>query len=485
MDSEYSYEFYKQYIKECDTNIIIPCHFIIQKLPTILIFNLLEKSSIILTGKRMGGMIASSLAFYIMYIGKAINKHFDNAFLKNSKKSIGVVTFGSPTFLNNLSVGYKMKKLAPYFYHIKEEFDFIPVVIDFISLNKSNISEKEFHFLNKIELNIREIDSLKEYLNKINFDKDNLNDYTNKYIRIPFGYYFMMKTSDFSLISINEYNFKDFYYFKYFDSTNITSHLKIYKKLASDAKFNKKDLEFLESKENQLEFIKIIRRNYESSKDKKPIMKAIIKIELAKSDNNNITPDVIQKISLFSPDNREIIVNNEDIYYDNDTDITAYINNFTDNLNINKAIITNYFSGKIKIKNILNFQGSGPTRKMLYDNLEKIFLIPFFKLFEILYISFEKEEEYNRLKEANFGKNFEALNILKPFEKQIKILNELLLFTRPDIIANKESKFIDMYINEKKNELTEDKKNNVINNIKDNLKKYYKHAIILQKSSKI
>jgi hypothetical protein len=305
-------------------------NFIIQKLPTILIFNLLEKSSIIFTGKRMGGMIASSLAFYIMYIGKAMKKNFGNAFLKNCKKSIGVVTFGSPTFLNNLTVGFKMKELAPYFYHVKDEFDFIPVVLDFISLSKSDIPENEFHFLNKIELTTREIDSLNQYLKEINFNKDNLNKFINDYIRIPFGYYYMMKRSDFSLISINEYNFKNFYHPKNFDSLNITSHLKIYKKLASSAKFNKKDLEYLESKENQMEFISIIRRNYELTNDKKPTMKAIIKIELTNLSNNNITPDVIEKISLFSSDKREIIVNKEDIYYDNDTDITAYINNFTD-----------------------------------------------------------------------------------------------------------------------------------------------------------
>ena len=480
LDSEYSYKFFKEYIKECDANIIIPCHFIIKQLPTILIFNLLEKSSIIFTGKRMGGMIASSLAFYIMYIGKAMKKNFGNAFLKNCNNSIGVVTFGSPTFLNNLTVGFKMKELAPYFYHVKDEFDFIPVVLDFISLSKSDIPENEFHFLNKIELTTREIDSLNQYLKEINFNKDNLNKFINDYIRIPFGYYYMMKRSDFSLISINEYNFKNFYHPKNFDSLNITSHLKIYKKLASSAKFNKKDLEYLESKENQMEFISIIRRNYELTNDKKPTMKAIIKIELTNLSNNNITPDVIEKISLFSSDKREIIVNKEDIYYDNDTDITAYINNFTDNLNINDAIITNHFSGEIKIKYVLNFQGSGPTRKMLYDNLEKIFLIPFFKLFEIFYISFGKEENYNESKEENFGKNFEALKILKPFENQIKILNELLLFTRPDIISNKESKFIEMYINEKEKELTGNKKE-VINNIKNNLIKYYKEAKSLQK----
>ena len=71
------YEFFKQYLKQCDSdninNVNIPCHFIIEKLPTLLILNFLEKGAVIFTGKRMGGMIASSLAFYIMYIGKSMN----------------------------------------------------------------------------------------------------------------------------------------------------------------------------------------------------------------------------------------------------------------------------------------------------------------------------------------------------------------------------------------------------------------------------
>lgn len=91
-NSDYFEEFFRQYLKEYDTNVIIPCHFIIQKLPTILILNLLEKSSIIFTGKRMGGVIASSLAFYFIYIGQSININYEKAFLKSGKKIIGVVT---------------------------------------------------------------------------------------------------------------------------------------------------------------------------------------------------------------------------------------------------------------------------------------------------------------------------------------------------------------------------------------------------------
>ena len=58
LKSDNSNNFFRKYIKEYDSNrVIIPCHFIIQNLPTLLIFNLLEKSSIILTGKRMGGLL--------------------------------------------------------------------------------------------------------------------------------------------------------------------------------------------------------------------------------------------------------------------------------------------------------------------------------------------------------------------------------------------------------------------------------------------
>lgn len=61
-------------------------------------------------------------------------------------------------------------------------------------------------------------------------------------------------------------------------------------------------------------------------------IKAIIKFELNKSDNNIITPDIIQKISLFYPPYSEkIIIDNKDIYYDNEKDITAYINNLKEN----------------------------------------------------------------------------------------------------------------------------------------------------------
>ena len=100
--SDYFNEFFKQFIEECGNNLLIPCHFIIKKLPNLLIFDLLEKGSIIFTGKRMGGVIASSLVFYILYLGKLINVNYGNALKKIEKKCLGVITFSSPSFLTNL-----------------------------------------------------------------------------------------------------------------------------------------------------------------------------------------------------------------------------------------------------------------------------------------------------------------------------------------------------------------------------------------------
>ena len=440
IESGYFEEFFQLFIKECNNKIKIPCHFIIQNLPTILFFNLIEKGSVIFTGKRFGGVIASSLAFYILYIAKGINKIYGNTFLRqdnNSKNNIGVVTFGSPSFLTNLNAAVEMKEFTTYFYNIKEEFDFIPEIIDF--LEEKNLKHEINMLLNKKELSNREINNLDNYLKEISFTKNNLEDYINKYKKIPFGFYFMMKTSNLSFVSINEFNFKDFYYFNKFNSKHQTSHLTIYNKLMLDIFFNKEPLIYLENKNYKLDLIKIIRR-----KNEKNIMEGIVKFKLIKFDNNIITPDTLEAIRLFTNEDKEYIINSNDIYYDSEEDITAYIDDF--NENIKKATITNYFGGKISVEHIINTQGSGPSRKMLYDNLEKIFLIPFFKLFEIFYISLKNNETYNKLKKDYFGINFEELSILKPFDEQINILDELLFFTRPDILANKENEFIEEYI---------------------------------------
>lgn len=55
----------------------------------------------------------------------------------------------------------------------------------------------------------------------------------------------MMKSSDDSLITINEHTFMKFYYRKKFETYKNTSHLKIYKNLESDINFNKKELDYL------------------------------------------------------------------------------------------------------------------------------------------------------------------------------------------------------------------------------------------------
>lgn len=494
LESNHFYDFFNQYLKECNSNLIIPFHFVIPKLPTIFILDLLEKSSVIFTGRRMGGVIASSLAFYIMHIGKSMNINYGNTFLKEEKKSLGVVTFGSPSFLTNLYLAITMKDLSPYFYHIIEEFDFIPEIVDYIShgnnFDSSNKYLKDFNFkeliniFNNIELDVNEIKLLNTYLTAIGFTEYNLKLYIEKYLRIPFGYYFMMKSSDASLIKINEHTFIPFYYKKKFETKKSTSHLTIYKNLASEINFSKKILNYLLDKNKNIEIVKIIRRNNESeSKPANSNIKVIIKFELLESSCDKITPDIIDKIKLYSSNKQEIIIRAKDIFYDNDTEITAYIEIPNESSNINAVTVINNFSGELKAKYILNIQGSGPTKKMLYDNLEKLFLIPFFKLFEIFYISKNDEEKYIELKKENFGSNFNDLKFLQSFGKQINAINNLLLFTRPDLLANREKEFIKMFIEDdlKKRELGKEDEENLIKCIKEHLINYYKNAIILQK----
>ena len=460
----YYEEFFGRFNEELDDNMITPCHFIIPKLPTILIFNLLSKGAVIFTGKRMGGVIASSLAFYIIYLGLEKNINYGNAFLNSEQNCIGVVTFGSPTFLNDLTAGYKMREKTSYFYHIKEEFDYIPEIIDFINKKQSNyiqlvdlFQKKEFLPEDKKQFHI--------YLDKNNFTDAQLIKNVNIFRKLPFGYYFMFNAIDNSLKSINESNFNDFYYFKPFLAKNPTSGLKVYETLKSNIKFNKEMLEFLTNKNYQLEFIKIIRREINSNS-----IKGIIKFKLMPFENNIISPDIINKIKLIS-NNATYEINSKDIYYDNDVDITAYVNDL--NENIKDIIITNNFHGEIKIKNIINIKGSNSTREMLKNNIEKLFLFPFFKLIEIFYASLNDNETYEKLKKQNFGNDFEELVLLKSFQKQINTINELLFLSRPDILGKFEKFFIKEYINE---ELTE-KQNEYLNDI---FKTYYKHAAQLQ-----
>ena len=117
-----------------------------------------------------------------------------------------------------------------------------------------------------------------------------------------------------------------------------------------------------------------------------------------------ITPDIISQIKLIC--NKSYDINSENIYYDNDY-ISAYIDNL--NENINDVKIINIFGGEMKVKKIINIKGSGSTREMVKNNIEKLFPFPFFKLIEIFYTSLNNREKYNELKKENFGENFEDI----------------------------------------------------------------------------
>ena len=132
---DYFNDFFNQFIKGGGSNILIPSNFIIEKLPTLLFLDLLEKGAVIFTGKRMGGVIASSFVFYLLYIGKSLNIQYENVFEKRDKKSIGSISFGSPSFITNLTASVKMKEFTSYFFNIKNEKDYIPEIIDFINVD--------------------------------------------------------------------------------------------------------------------------------------------------------------------------------------------------------------------------------------------------------------------------------------------------------------------------------------------------------------
>ena len=459
---------FNEFIKESENNLLTPFYFVLEKLPTILIFNLLDKGPVILTGKRMGGVIASSLAFYILYQGKIMNINYGNSFIKKEKNCLGVVAFGTPSFLTNLTAGFKMKEFTSYFYNIRHEFDYIPVIIDYI--NKNNNYKELLNIFQKNELLNDDIKKLNYYLSENNFT-----DYATKTNKIPFGFYFMMKNSFNSLIYQNDFTFDNFYYLKDLHQNKIIYFLKLYQNISLNTKFNKEFLHFLANKNSKLELIKIIRRNYRNKNNTLDSSKGIIKFKLNEIEhNNNITPDIISRIKLICK-NTHYNVSNKDIYYDTDY-ITAYIDNL--NENIDKVIISNYFGGEIEVKNIINFQGSGSTRDMLLNNIGKLFLFPFFKLIEIFYISLNDTETYDKLKKENFGDNFDDLKILEPFKRQIKAINELLFLSRPDVLAQYEKEFIREYIGK---ELSDAQKK-YFNEI---LKTYYEVALKIQLSQNI
>ena len=227
--------FFSKFIEESKNDIILPCHFLLNKLPTILILNLLKNGTVILTGKRMGGVIASTLAFCILYTGKLYNKdiNFGNSFLKNEKNCIGVITFGSPSFLFNKEVGIEMIGFSSYFCNIKDSSDYIPIILDSIN------TLEDFNEL---------FDILKEHEFKENGYEINLEDELKKEydiynsVRIPFGFYYMMEnTLNLSLKLMTGDDFEELY--KFMSNSNVLrSNINIYSKISSKAEFNKKHL---------------------------------------------------------------------------------------------------------------------------------------------------------------------------------------------------------------------------------------------------
>ena len=432
--------FFKQFIINCENNILIPANFIIEKLPTLLFLNLLEKARVIFTGKRMGGVIASSLVFYLLYIGKTINKNFNNAFIKNEKNSLGVITFGSPSFITNLSASEEMKEFTSYFFNIKEENDYIPEIIDFINKNKlEKFNENKLSIFNKDEMINEDVSFLNNYLTDIDFNQKKVQEFIDKDIKIPFGHYFKMKNVEKAPIElIDENNFIEFYYFSKFHQQFQPSFLKVYSNLSSNIKFNKESLKYLERKNYSLDLVKIVRRKTESHKTK-----GVIKFKLVEFEKDiKFTPDIIYEIKLFSNKNvYEIFY--KDIYYDNDFDITVYKDDLESN--VTQIIISNKFGGKITVnqEKILNIQGSDSTRIMLKNDIEKLLLFPFFKLFKIFYVSYNNEDNFNELKEKFFGKDYKSIKtkILEPFKQQIDILNELILLSRLEYFEKEMQKY--------------------------------------------
>ena len=284
------------------------------------------------------------------------------------------------------------------------------------------------------------------------------------------------KNEDLSLIKIDESRFYHFFYKKIEQcSYKFPTKNFIYQNIRSNNSFSKKDLEYFLNENTLEENVKVIRREGEEIEKKKysgvneffnkigdfnflktdviKKVKGIVKIKL----NDKITSDCIEKITM---NNNKINKMKDCIFYENKDEVKVFVDDLNENIvDIN---ITNCFGGKINVKKIINIHGSSKTRKMLKDNIEKFFLMPFFKLIEIIYISKfsdnEQNKSYQKLKENNFGKNFENIKILKPFENQIKIIDKLLYLTRPDLLAEKESLFFKEYLEKKDDDILLDKK---------------------------
>ena len=76
--------------------------------------------------------------------------------MKNEKNCIGVVTFGSPSFLIDYYTALNTKELTPYFYNIKEEFDYFPAIMDFINKLSTELEYEKFRvFIKNVGIDCR------------------------------------------------------------------------------------------------------------------------------------------------------------------------------------------------------------------------------------------------------------------------------------------------------------------------------------------
>ena len=277
LETNYFKKFVTTFIDNTNKNVNLPCYFIFEKITTHLIFKLLQKGAVIFTGKLFGGVIASSFAFSKLNIGKKLNKKFNNAFNKIEKNNIGVVTFGSPSFINNGLFGFKEKEFIPYFCNIKDELDYFPKIIDFINKKKKTV-DKLLDILQQKKYNNNDLVYLED-LNRELFTEKNISNHITNFKKISFGNYFMLKQKDCTLKHINEEKtFKDFYYKENKDFNSICPSEFKYRKLKlKEADLNLETLYYLKES-SEIEHAKIIRRYF--IEEGEIYHKGIIKLKL-------------------------------------------------------------------------------------------------------------------------------------------------------------------------------------------------------------
>jgi hypothetical protein len=282
----------------------------------------------------------------------------------------------------------------------------------------------------------RKIEELNDYL-EYKFKEDAIKKHIENFKKIPFGKFYVILNSQNvkGLTSISYTDFEQFYYGKIIKSKDIYSNNSFqYKDLKNENEnsFSIKNLKYLNE---NVEEAKVIRREGETENNSisnnvlnsdflkffsyifsKPEyirnIRGIIKVKL----NNSITSDIIKDIEIIKASGRKETI--KEIYYDNNKDVIIILENLDEN--ISKIKMTNYFDGIIKVKSILNIHGSSKTVKMIKANIEKLFIIPFFKIIEIISISKFRnkgENNYENLKEQYFGKDFKNITILDPFKK--------------------------------------------------------------------